>query len=42
MKNKESMLSPKENSSLITELIGMDFSDLAGQEFKIALLKKVN
>jgi len=41
MKNKENMLSPKDNSSLIIELKGMDFSDLPGKEFKTAVLKKL-
>lgn len=41
MKNKQNVSSPKDNSSLKIELKGMDFSDLAGKEFKIAVLKKL-
>lgn len=39
--NKENVSSLKYNNSLIFELKGMDFSDLASKEFKIAVLKKL-
>ena len=43
MRNQGNMPSQKENIHFpITELQGMEFFDLANNEFKIAVLKKLN